>query len=82
MYINQPNVSNLNMARKRITVTSESPTGRNQKFHDNFLNKDMSRPDFVKAINNGEYGNFHVRNINGIPTPVSNPDGSTNNNLG
>ena len=63
------------MARKRVTVTKESNTGRNQKFHDNYTGADMSRPDFVKQIENGNYSNYHVRNINGVKTPVSNPDG-------
>ena len=69
------------MARKRVTVTKESNTGRNQKFHDNYTGADMSRPDFVKQIHNGNYSNYHVRNINGVKTPVSNPDGKSNNNL-
>ena len=69
------------MARKRVTVTKESKTGRNQKFHDNYTGADMSRPDFVKQIENGNYSNYHVRNINGVKTPVSNPDGKSNNNL-
>lgn len=69
------------MARKRVTVTKESNTGRNQKFHDNYTGADMSRPDFVKQIENGNYSNYHVRNINGVKTPFSNPDGKSNNNL-
>ena len=32
--------------------------------------------------NKAEYPDYHVRNINHVPTPVSNPDRSTNNNLG
>jgi hypothetical protein len=42
----------------------------------------MTRGQFVREINNGNYENYHVRNINGIPTPVSNPDSTRNNNLG
>lgn len=70
------------MARPRITVTSESGSGRNQRFHDNYTGRNMSRQQFVNAINNGSYGNYHVRNINGVDTPCSNPDRSRNNNLG
>lgn len=70
------------MPRKRITVTSETNSGRNETFHDNFNGKTMSRNQFVKEINNGNYKNYHVRNINGVNTPVSNPDKKTNNNLG
>ena len=67
---------------KRITVTSETTSGRNTKFHDNFTGADMTRSQFVREIKNGNYENYHVRNINGLLTPVSNPDRSRNNNLG
>lgn len=69
------------MARKGITVTSESTKGRNERFHDNYGGQDMSRTQFVKQIESGKYSNYHVRIINGVKTPVSNPDGSENNNL-
>ena len=68
--------------RKRVTVTSESSTGRNMTFHDNYTGGDMSRIQFVNSIKSGKYDNYHIRNINGVDTPVSNPDRSTNNNLG
>jgi hypothetical protein len=67
---------------KRVTVTSESDSGRNQRFHDNFTGINMSRSEFVRQIQQGNYDHYHVRTINGIPTPVSNPDNSNNNNLG
>lgn len=70
------------MGRQRVSVTRESDTGRNEKFHDNYKGTDMTRSQFVREINNGNYENYHVRNINGIPTPVSNPDSTRNNNLG
>ena len=69
------------MARKRVTVTQESDTGRNQRFHDNATNADMTRAGFVREIERGNYNDYHVRKINGIKTPVSNPDGKTGNNL-
>jgi hypothetical protein len=69
------------MGRKRVTVTKESKSGRNETFHDNYTNEDMSRAKFVKKINQGDYPNYHIRNINGIKTPVSDPDSSVNNNL-
>lgn len=69
------------MARKRVSVTRESKTGRNESFRDNYSKKNMTRGQFVSQIKSGNYPNFHVRNINGVPTPVSNPDGSKNNNL-
>lgn len=70
------------MGRQRVSVTKESNTGRNERFHDNYKGTDMTRSQFVREINNGNYENYHVRNINGIPTPVSNPDSTRNNNLG
>lgn len=67
---------------KRVTVIRESETGRNERFHDNFTGADMTRNQFVKKIQNGNYDNYYVREIGGIPTPVSKPDTSRNNNLG
>jgi hypothetical protein len=67
---------------KRVSVTTESSSGSNQRFHDNYSKQDMTRRQFVNQITQGNYPNYHIRNINGIPTPVSNPDSSTNNNLG
>lgn len=66
---------------KRVKVTTESDTGRNTKFHDNFTGADMTRYQFVNQIKQGNYDNYHIRNINGVDTPVSNPDKNTNNNL-
>lgn len=67
---------------KRVKVTQEADTGRNERFHDNFTGNDMTRNQFVNEIKRGSYDNYHIRNINGVDTPVSNPDGSRNNNLG
>jgi hypothetical protein len=69
------------MANKRVTVTQESGSGRNQRFHDNRTGQDMSRAEFVRQIERGNYQKYHVREINGVKTPVSNPDKSQNNNL-
>lgn len=66
---------------KRVTVTSESESGRNLMFHDNRTGKNMSRTQFVKAIEQDYYNDYHVRKINGVKTPVSNPDGRERNNL-
>ncbi len=70
------------MAFKRITVTYENSSGRNESFHDNLKNKNMSRAEFIKEIRKGNYPDYHIRNINGKDTPVSNPDYSDKNNLG
>lgn len=69
------------MARKRVSTILESKSGRNLKFRDNYKNKTMTNNQFVKEIKAGKYPNYHVRVINGVPTPVSNPDSSKNNNL-
>jgi hypothetical protein len=66
---------------KRVTVTHESDSGRNLGFHDNYNGDNMTRREFVREIKNGEYENYHVRVINGIETPCSNPDNSARNNL-
>lgn len=66
--------------KKSVTVTRESDTGRNERFHDG--NRDMSRSEFVRRIRQGEYPGYHVREIDGVPTPVSNPDDKEGNNLG
>lgn len=69
------------MARKRISVTRESDSGRNVGFRDNYAGGTMTRAQFVSAIEAGKYPHYHVREINGVKTPVSNPDGSERNNL-
>ena len=67
---------------KRVSVNTESSSGRNLTFHDNKTGRNMNRQQFVTSIELGKYPDYHVRNINGIPTPCSNPDKSTGNNLG
>lgn len=68
--------------RKRISVLSENETGRNERFRDNASGIEMTRNQFVREIEKGNYDNYHIRVINDIKTPVSNPDQSENNNLG
>ena len=70
------------MAKKTVIVTKETSSGRNTGFHDNKTGADMTRSHFVKRIENGNYPEYHVRRVNGVKTPVSNPDQSTGNNLG
>lgn len=67
---------------KRITVVNESKSGRNLTFRDNHTGREMSRTQFVQRIEAGHYPNYHVRDVKGIATPVSNPDSSNRNNLG
>jgi len=70
------------MARKSVIVTSENSTGRNTRFQDQKSGQEMTRAQFAKQIRQGNYPEYHVRVINGVQTPVSNPDGSSGNNLG
>ena len=69
------------MARKRVTVTKEKDSGRNEKFRDNYTGGEMTRNQFVNKIKQGRYPKYHIRKIDGIPTPVSNPDKTRDNNL-
>jgi len=68
--------------KPRLQVTKESETGRNQIFVDTKTNQEMSRTETVKRINNGDYPDYHVRKINNVDTPVSNPNKSDSDNLG
>jgi len=34
----------------------------------------MNKDEFVREIKNGNYPKYHIRNINNIETPISNPD--------
>lgn len=70
------------MGRKTVKVTGESATGRNLRFQDTATGDSMSRAQFVQAIERGQYPEYHVRRINSIKTPVSNPDEKSRNNLG
>lgn len=65
----------------KVKTISQNSKGRNITFKDTKSGRYMTRQDFVKAIKAGNYPNYHVRNIHGILTPVSNPDKSKNNNL-
>jgi hypothetical protein len=67
---------------KSVVVTSESESGRNQRFHDTKSGKNMNRVEFVKEIEHEKFKDYHIRKINGLRTPVSNPDGKESNNLG
>jgi hypothetical protein len=68
---------------KSVRVTRETDTGRNTNFKDIKTGRAMTREQFVKKIENGSYQNdYHIRKINNVKTPCSNPDKSENNNLG
>lgn len=69
------------MART-VKVEREAGSGRNLEFVDTRSGSHMSRVEFVRAIEQGQYRDYHIRVINGVKTPVSNPDRSEGNNLG
>ncbi len=66
---------------KSVQTISESDSGRNLKFKDKRNGAIMTRAQFVKKIESGNYDDYHVRKINNLKTPVSNPDGKEGNNL-
>ncbi len=70
------------LIRKRIKVVAKDETGRNERFRDTRTGWEMSRAQFVRRIKSGEYEEYHIRRINKIDTPVSNPDKRRRNNLG
>ena len=51
---------------KKVSVTQESNSGRNQRFRDNYTKTEMTRPEFVRQIEKGNYDNYHIREINGV----------------
>ncbi len=70
---------------KKVSVTKETNTGKNIAFIDNYTKEKMTKSEFLKAIdsNKNNYQDFyHTRTVNGERIPCSNPDSSTNNNLG
>ncbi|MCR9172375.1 MAG: hypothetical protein NXI10_07795 [bacterium] len=79
--INNKDVSKQVQHGRNVIVTLEKESGQNKMFKDQD-GKMMSREEFVAAIRLGLFPDYHVRNIKGIETPVSNPDRKTNNNLG
>ncbi|RBP85085.1 hypothetical protein EBI01_00405 [Marinomonas rhizomae] len=70
------------MAKKpQVIVTEESKTGRNTKFKNTKTNEKMTRAEFVKEINKGNYGEYYVRDQNGVKTPVAKPNRDKSDNL-
>jgi hypothetical protein len=65
---------------KNIKVLKENKTGRNILFETD--KGERTRAQLVKEIEKGKHPDYDVRNINGMKTPVSKPDGNKNNNLG
>ena len=67
---------------KNVKSITQNSTGRNITFEDVSLGIKMTRSQFVAKIENNKYSDYHVRTINGIKTPCSNPDKNERNNLG
>lgn len=67
---------------KNIKTIFESNTGKNLIFRNPSNGQFMSHSQFVTKISLIGVPGYHNRNINGILTPVSNPDKSRKNNLG
>lgn len=67
---------------KNVRSITQNSTGRNITFKDVSSGTKMTRCQFVAKIENNKYSDYHVRTINGIKTPCSNPDKSERNNLG
>lgn len=65
----------------KVKVRKENSTGRNTNFQDTSNGKNMTRSQFVKEIENGNYNDYYVRNINRVKTLVSNPNGKKDDNL-
>jgi hypothetical protein len=70
------------MYNKKIKVIEKDENGANKVFLDKLKKEEMTRKQFVKKIEDGQYPGYHIRIINGTKFPVSNPDNSPSNNLG
>ena len=67
---------------KNVRSITQNSTGRNMTFKDVSSGTKMTRSQFVAKIENNKYSDYHVRTINRIKTPCSNPDKIERNNLG
>lgn len=65
---------------KKIQKLRENNTGRNTHFK--VGSQTLTRAQLAQQIKNGHHPDYHVRKINGLNTPVSNPDNKKSNNLG
>lgn len=70
---------------KKVSVIEQDKNGRNTLFKDNYTKEIMTDKTFAEKIKNNDNNyqdKYHIRVINGVETPCSNPDDSSNNNLG
>ena len=69
---------------KQVKAIEQNSTGRNITFQNTGNHEIMSRAEFVGRIKKPTstyHKDYVVKIINGVETPVSRPDKSTNNNL-
>lgn len=67
---------------KNVVVIKENDDGRNVKFFDRDNNREMTRNEFVRKIEAGQYPGYHVKHCENGNFPASNPDSKSRNNLG
>ena len=77
----EDNYSSLIDYDKPIIVVEENETGRNEWFLDLVKGNLLTRNQFVLEIESGNYPGYLVADINNLSTPMSKPDGVTENNL-
>ncbi len=58
----------------KIKKSAENSSGRNTKF-------EISRAELVRQIKAGVHKDLHIRKINGVETPCSNPNDNKKDNL-
>lgn len=61
---------------------AEDKNGRNILFFDVVKKIMLTSDEFIMQIQKGIYSSYTVKNINGVLTPLSNPDNRSTNNLG
>ena len=59
----------------KVIVLQESSSGENTRFRDIRTGVKMTRGEFVRAIEKGNYSDYHIRIIDGVKRPVLNSDG-------
>lgn len=64
-----------------VIKLAEDDKGRNSHFFDFDKKEGLTRENFVAAIKDGKYPKYHIRNVDGIEYPASNPDDKSGNNL-
>lgn len=67
---------------KKLVVTKESPSGRNQEFQDTSTGKIMGVRETVRRIEQGQFPGYHVQHVGKRAFPRSNPNRSSKDNLG